>query len=382
MSKNIKLIKILSRLIVQSDFSTVKRKFLKQNAHSEEIKEYFEIFRDLKKKNKIKNKQERNIDYWGKKQFSEFKTFIDNVKGSKTKSEEKKIKKMEGAELVAQNKDYYVYLITNHDAAMTYGSGTKWCITQPNGTYWGRYSARNNFYFFIAKNKTKEDPSYKVAMTVDRDSKKTYWNALDHQIITPPTQIDYDFKSKEVNITLEGILERLKNEHDYYEKYYNTLEAYEDMAMEYMEVDYKNSGNRLTDNAEKLVDELKKFIDETEIVEFSRILIEECSTLSLEGMYYATNEIASFSVGTNELEIDEDIQEDIRSLTDEQREELYALADQESVYIDKRFNYYIEVGDYYNRVVAILDEDRLEEIVNQYKEEREEALEEEEIEVG
>jgi hypothetical protein len=370
----IKLIKVLNRLVTEADYKTTKKKFLKQNAHPQEIKEYFELFRDLKNKNKIKNKVERNIDHWSKKEFTEFKAFVDDLKGTKTKSEEKKLKKMEGAELVAQNKDYYVYLITTHDAAMTYGSGSKWCITQADGRYWGKYSARNNFYFFIAKNKPKEDPLYKVAMTVNSKGKKTYWNALDHQIEKPPTQIDYTFESKVFDSSLEGILGQLIEEHSRLEEYYNTLEAHEDLASEYMEVDYKHPGNHLTDNAKMLVDELKNLIDNKD--EFSKILIEECSELSLVGMYYATNEIASFAVGASEPEIDDEIKEDIENLTDEQKKELHKLAEDNGVYVDKRFNSYIEVGDYYNRVVAILDEDELEKIVNELKDER---LDEEEL---
>jgi len=264
---------------------------------------------------------------------------------------------MEGAELVAQNKDYYVFLITNHDAAMAYGSGSKWCITQPNGRYWGQYSAKNNFYYFIAKNKTKEDPLYKVAMTVNRNGKKTYWNALDDQINEPPTKIDYEFKAKETNITLERIVERLKDEHSRLEEYSNTLEAHEDMA-EYLEVDYTDPGNRLTKNAEQLVEQLKEFIEDKD--EFSRILIDECSDLSLEDMYYAVNEIASFTVGSTEPEIDDDIKEDIKTLNDEEKKELHSLAEDEGVYIDKRFECYQEVGSEYTRLVAILDEDKLE----------------------
>ena len=119
-----RLILVLSKL-VKADFSTVKKIFLKQNPHSQEINEYFELFKELKKRDKIKNKDEKNIDRWGKKTFQEFKSFVDQLTETRTKSQDKKLKKMEGAELVAQNDDYYIYRITTHDAVLAYGSGTK-----------------------------------------------------------------------------------------------------------------------------------------------------------------------------------------------------------------------------------------------------------------
>ena len=374
-----KLIKVLSRL-VQADYTDVKKLFLKQNAHSQEINEYFELFKELKKRDKIKNKDEKNIDLWGKKTFQEFKNFVDKLTETRTKSQEKRLKKMEGAELVAQNDDYYIYRITTHDAVMAYGSGTKWCITQPNGKYWQQYSARNDFYFFIAKNKSKDDPLYKVAMTINSKGKETYWDALDQQKDTPPTQIDYEFKAKEIEVGVKGIFQRLADERQHYEDYYSTTEAYENEA-EYFEIKRGNIGNRLSDHAEKLIKELEDLVPDDDTLK--HILID-CSDLSLEDMYYAYNEVLSFSVGTQEPSIDDDIQEDIETLTDAEKEELAELCEKGDVYIDKRFGYYLEVGDYYNRLVGILDEYRLEQTLKELREEkeREEAEEEEEEEEG
>jgi len=368
-----RLILVLSKL-VKADFSTVKKIFLKQNAHSQEINEYFELFKELKKRDKIKNKDEKNIDRWGKKTFQEFKSFVDQLTETRTKSQDKKLKKMEGAELVAQNDDYYIYRITTHDAVLAYGSGTKWCITQPDGRYWKQYSARNNFYFFIAKHKSKNDPLYKVAMTVNRKGKKTYWDALDEQMDTPPTQIDYEFKAKELAIGVEGIFERMSDERQHAEDYYNTMDAYEDYE-DYIEIERGAIGNRLSDKAEALIQELEEYVSDDDLL---KDILRSSSKLSLAGMYYERNEVFSVSLGFTDESVDDEILEDIEELTSEEKKELAKMCEDNDVWVSKDFSYYPEVGDEYKRLVGILDETILEQHVKQLREEAAENEEEEE----
>jgi CRISPR/Cas system endoribonuclease Cas6 (RAMP superfamily) len=178
--------------LITSDFKTTEKKFLDQKIPVEDIKEYLAIFKELRDRNKIKKADEKNIDFWGKKSWEDFKGFVDSLRTEKSKTEEKKIAKMEGAELLTENKLWSVYQMTTHKACQIYGSGTKWCITQDSDTDWKDYSQKNNIYFIISKIRPKEDPWYKIALLVDRKGEVTYWNALDEPYAELPKGFNFN----------------------------------------------------------------------------------------------------------------------------------------------------------------------------------------------
>jgi len=164
---------------VISDFKAVEKKFEDQGIDLDTINVYIDDFKKLKDQNRIVSLDEKNIDYWGKKPWEEFKEFIDKLKTTKSKSAEKKLKKIEGAELYAENEDWYVYRILTLDASIMYGSGTKWCITQKDNTHFKNYASKHNIYFYISKYREDTDQYYKIAALIDKGGKVQYWDALD-----------------------------------------------------------------------------------------------------------------------------------------------------------------------------------------------------------
>jgi hypothetical protein len=157
------------------DFKTSAKRFQDQGAPEEEVLSYFSDFKQLK--NKIQDATKKDIDKW--KTWAEFKAFVDETKASKSKSQEKKEKKASGAKLVAEDKYWKVYHITTKEAAMLYGSGTKWCITEPEQDYFEDYSKSNDFYFYISKRLSPSSPFYKIALQHGHDDSYTYWDATD-----------------------------------------------------------------------------------------------------------------------------------------------------------------------------------------------------------
>jgi len=187
-----KLIVALRKTIILADFKTVKTKFLDQGIADDEVDSYLEDFKILRDRNKIKNIDEKNIDYWGGKVWEVFKKFVDDLKGTKTRTEEKKLTKMEGAKLLAENKLWSVYQITTHEASKLYGSGTRWCLTTDNDKEFVEYLANSNIYYIISKTKPSTDPWYKIALLVDSRGTKTYWNALDAPYGDLPKGINFN----------------------------------------------------------------------------------------------------------------------------------------------------------------------------------------------
>ena len=63
---------VVSSHFVEADFKTTAIKFEKQGIDPSIIKTYIDKYKDLKSKNKIKEGEAKDIDFWGKKSFEEF----------------------------------------------------------------------------------------------------------------------------------------------------------------------------------------------------------------------------------------------------------------------------------------------------------------------
>ena len=178
-------------LQLAEDFKSAKQIFLKSGVESDEIDSIFGKFKEIKDKNKIKSLEDKNIDHWAKRDFSELKAFVDKLYVEKTKKEIRKDIKMSGAEKIAENDEWVVFHITSHQACVQYGSGTKWCITGKDSKHFDEYSNISNFYYIISKNRSEDDPFYKIAFQAFSDGTHKFWDALDN---------DYDELPKDLHI--------------------------------------------------------------------------------------------------------------------------------------------------------------------------------------
>ena len=174
---------------VTADFKSVEKKFVDQGIDEPLVKDYFEKFKALRDKNKLSG-NEKNIDLWAKNSFEEFKNKLDELSKEKTKTAKKKEARTEGAKLIAENEGWRVYEISNHKAAMLYGSDTKWCITQADGEDYNNYSDTNNIYYLLSKTlNTRENTWAKVALLVDSAGNKTYRDVLDKDHESVPKEL-------------------------------------------------------------------------------------------------------------------------------------------------------------------------------------------------
>jgi hypothetical protein len=185
-----KLISVLKRIVILADFKTVEKKFLDQGIAKEEAKEYLDAFKKLRDTNRISDKSKKDIEYWGKKEFSQFKDFVDTLTATKSKRKQKKSVHKEamnigGATLVAENDDWLVYRILEYSACKLLGS-RNWCIVRDEST-WDDYTdigvqntddPNNYFYFILAKDRP-EDEWYKIAVQSSSENEITVWDALD-----------------------------------------------------------------------------------------------------------------------------------------------------------------------------------------------------------
>lgn len=200
--------------VVEADFKTAKKKFEEAGTPTEQIKEYFDQFKALK--SRIKEDTDRDIDRWAKQGWEKFKSFVDELKGTKSKKQAKKLAVQEGAKLIAENESWKVYHITGFAASRKLGHNN-WCIVRDE-TQWGNYVTKNNVYFIIS-NKVEPAPGEEaiplapepwtaIALLVDLDGDKTYWDDQDKPHASLPEDLpplpEFDAEIPELKIVVNG----------------------------------------------------------------------------------------------------------------------------------------------------------------------------------
>jgi hypothetical protein len=193
-----KIITALKKILVQADFKSAEKKFLETAIpeYAPMIKDYLNKFKKLRDSHKIHQTQNKDIDFWAKKGFSEFKVFVDQTSNIKSKSKVKKdihkvAQKIPGAHLVAENEHWLIYEILAYKAAKLLGS-RNWCIVREE-KHWEDYTSgypTSAFYFVLAKDRP-DDEWNKIAVTINSDGDESCFNNLD-------TENDWDAVKKDL----------------------------------------------------------------------------------------------------------------------------------------------------------------------------------------
>ena len=168
--------RVLARYQIVSDFKTSSTRFVGQGHPRDKVDHVLKAFKRLHDQQKIKDAKQKDIDQW--KDFEALQSFVEKLDSESTVSR-KLGQETEGAQLIAENEGWRVYKILNHQACMRYGQDTQWCIKKPDGEQWRDYTKSNDFYFFIAKLRPTTDRWFKIAMMVDPNGKRLYWDAED-----------------------------------------------------------------------------------------------------------------------------------------------------------------------------------------------------------
>jgi len=178
---------------VVADFASVEKIFVDQGEDVSDVKKYLKMFKELRDGQKIKEIEDKNIDNWGKKPFSDLIEFVDSLQNLPTEIRQLRQKKIKGAKLVAENKDWFVYEVSEYDASKHLTEGAGWCIKHES--HWLNYTEGkgdnrpSDFYFLISKTRSNDrtagdPPLYvdkwkKIALQVFENGKKLYWDVPD-----------------------------------------------------------------------------------------------------------------------------------------------------------------------------------------------------------
>lgn len=138
------------------------KQLVSKQALKEEISDVVKLFHKFQ--HKLDNK---DINSWN---FTDLRDTLFKLRDTKSKRQEKSEIKTTGAEVVYEDDQCKVLLVKDKAAACFYGSGTKWCITMANESYFESYRNQNVVFFFVLRKDLPQDnPFYKVALAYERN---------------------------------------------------------------------------------------------------------------------------------------------------------------------------------------------------------------------
>ena len=180
--------------------------------YNNKAKELVSIFRN--NKNKIKDIEKRDIQYWEKQTPEDFTEFVNNLSQVKSNTQQKVEQKTSGADLIYEDDEWLVYHIKTEEASKLLGKGTKWCISAERSNYFNEHvDFGATFYFFISKTLPQTNKNYKIAAAVYPGGRVEYFDAPDNKIKKPSILPNIELKSTSPDYIINGTtFIRLNNE--------------------------------------------------------------------------------------------------------------------------------------------------------------------------
>ena len=167
-----------------------------QEEDKETVNQYLDSFKQLAKKG-IVTGQEKDIGYWIKQGWYDFKEFVDGKSKEKTKSQTKQSKKKDT--IIAHEDDEKMVVIPlTKDASCFYGKGTRWCTAATESeNHFIDYFYRFNivlFYVFMKNSGEKYASAYSF-----NQREFEYFDELDEDISRNQFENETGITSNQLN---------------------------------------------------------------------------------------------------------------------------------------------------------------------------------------
>ena len=174
--------------LIKEGYKEVTVKFNTASSDESEVKKYIMAYKDLVKRNQVQG-DERNIDWWGKQGWNEFKKFVDAMSTRKSKSQKKKNRDV-GKSITLEETDKWLIVVPlDKDASCFYGRGSSWCTASKSVNsedYFSHYFHEDGvtlIYFILKDNANKWAMAVGVeAMAQYADADIEYYDINDNRI--------------------------------------------------------------------------------------------------------------------------------------------------------------------------------------------------------
>ena len=180
---------------INESYATVRDRFIRDGEDKAEVKSLLDLHKKLKDMRRLKD-NEINIDSFAKgKSFNKFKSLMKRYSEKDTETKTDKFNELKN-NIITENDEWLVYKINTAEEAYLFHGLTKWCIVSGSKKsaekYFNKYGfdENSNFYFIIRKNPIGDKWDY-IALQLQKDFGKTYWDKNDD---------DYESLPKNLNI--------------------------------------------------------------------------------------------------------------------------------------------------------------------------------------
>ena len=183
---------------IDEDFKTTASKFVASGTDTTEVDNYINRFKILNKNQRLSGEQ-KNIDFWGKKPFAEFKDFVISIEAVKTKSASEKDT---GTFLTIPDSNWNIIIPTDKSASCFHGSGTDWCTSKVSQEHFEEYFYDKNIILVYLINKETKKEKYAMALNKDKEGIHEFFNLKDEKItkqqLSKKTSLDINKLIKQV----------------------------------------------------------------------------------------------------------------------------------------------------------------------------------------
>jgi hypothetical protein len=155
------------------------------------------------------DKYQKNLQ---KKDINQYLSFEELEKALEPYKEKEKEKELESqTEKIFEDENFLVLVPKTQEASCKYGSGTKWCVTQPSGGHFERYTrGKQGLYFIIRKKGKQTEPHYKVAVHINDIGDEGWWDARDQRMNSEAVTLFKDYFSEIYSKIIENYKEKRK----------------------------------------------------------------------------------------------------------------------------------------------------------------------------
>jgi len=123
--------------IIVEGYKEVAQKFA-QSADPDAVNKIIASYKELVNRNQVRG-NERNIDWWGKQDWSRFQQFVTAKSQQKSQTQQKKAVGKGDSHILAENDQWLIVVPLNKDASCFHGKDTDWCTTKQTQSNFEQY---------------------------------------------------------------------------------------------------------------------------------------------------------------------------------------------------------------------------------------------------
>lgn len=178
--------------IIREGYKEVQQKYVSAGIDPQSIEKTFNTYKSLVDRNQVSG-NERNIDWWGKQSFDQFKAFVDE-KSSEKSSTQAKRSKIPGKSInLVDNENWLIVIPLDKDASCFHGKNSDWCTTKQNQSHFEEYFYDRSIILIYCKN--NNGGMWAIAAHTDTDQIEMFDqndNSITKETFNSQTGLDVD----------------------------------------------------------------------------------------------------------------------------------------------------------------------------------------------